>query len=489
MPRASLEQQIEHAIRERRIRDARTLIPTFLREKQHSPTACVRASEFYRRISEHTLALRVLRAEASPSGVDFDPDEAEVQLQLARVLNLLGASGYALRILSRTSKEARKKFPQATGGILLSNYRYAEALQIYAPTDRIPAHQLTYQDSLKLISLADCLAGIGKSQEAALCIEKVLASAKDPSLRGIACQAAGAYLLLSRSIKKAEKMLALAVQHFPRDDRTLDRGFLYKWLGALLCSKGRYAEAQARLKEAWQILYRPGLKPESWLEVLYWFGLCRFRLDKRFPHEWLRVLAFPGPSNRLHDWIKEEWGRELEISGLLDPVRARSKPGKSHYDLASVVFRQHARSGVRHSLGLDRVDRFASFLILAGVGGMPQFRMYDALWPDEAFSLVQHQKRIEQVVLRGRAKELLIKSKNKHFWISPRAEVTCYWRYGTEKCGESFLNQRHQFTREEVQDFFGISRRSACSRCSEWVSKGWVAANKRGRRLFYRAMP
>lgn len=468
-----LLQEIETAIQNRRLDLVRRLVPAYLSEQKQSLPARLQASECYRRISDFPSALRVLHSELEPGNwQELDETAVQLQLQLARILNLLGASSYALRIVDRVPEKFRARFDNPVGGILVSNYRYRDALPYFAAGEKIPEAELSYAQRLRLISAADCHYGLGDSSRAHFLIERVLRLSKEGLIQGIAHQAQGAYHLMSGQLKKASEHLELSRAHFSPDDTTLDRGFLNKWLGALHVLEGRPDEARVELKEAWKILYRPGFKPEAWLEILYWQGLAEQRTSKKFPSAWARLLSYPGPGNRLQAKIREHG--EIPESFLFTLKKLVTRPSPEHLEPMQDLKTRTQGARVTRKLGLDLPERLLSLLIVAGPHGIPQYRTYEALWPDEIFSFSQHQKRVEQVILRLRKSKTQVAWENSHLTCREGQEVSCGWSAGPSVPGGGFLRGRVEFQRSEVERHFKLSRRSAAYLCEQWEERGLV---------------
>src|SRR5687768_13864468 len=108
---------IELMIQKRHLDGARKLIQGYLVQQNYSKSAQYVASEFYRRISDFNSALRVLRSEdeVKPRS-SLDSNEVRNQIQLARILNLLGASSYAVRIVERAPASTRSRHYAQLGG-------------------------------------------------------------------------------------------------------------------------------------------------------------------------------------------------------------------------------------------------------------------------------------------------------------------------------------------------------------------------------------
>lgn len=477
----SLE-EIEAAIQNRQVDRVRKWVPLYLAQSSHSDSARFQASEFYRRISDFSSALRVLHSEVKTSSWnELNENEVRLQLQLARILNLLGASQYAIRILSRCPGDLKNKVPYPTGGIYLSNYLYSEALPYFKSLESIKNSELSYLDRVRLVSLADCYSGLGNLALASELIESVLRLSPEPLLQGIANQAQTAYLITHGKTHAAAKHLEAAQKSFSPSDQTLDRGYLEKWIGAYLCLTGEHSRARKQLAHAWKILYRPGLKPETWLEVLFWQGCSEFLKTRKFPKDWVRILAYPGSPQELSRRIQTYASPPLKFRFSKPGTRARTR----HYDQSSDT----VSSAENTRLGFGLPDLLIVSLMVSDDAGIPQYRAYEALWPEETFSFQQLQKRMEQVTLRTRESGFKIQWRNLQLkLVRSRDRLRYDWSSQTFP-GHSFLICRDQFTRTEVEKHFKISERSAAYLCARWNREGAIRkSEKRGKLTSYQVL-
>lgn len=494
--------RIESAIQGRAHEEAHRLIQVFLRAEKNAPEARLAASEYYRRLSDYGKALRALKLDIPPSGWkelgEKGSDSAsgtsiEIQLQAVRILNLLGASSYALQIIEKLPRKSRLRNGLRIAPVLMANYRYDEALTYLDPLFHLADTELDYPRRLKLLSLSDCYCGLGRFAEARSVVDRILAHTREPLLEAIARQAYGSYCVLEGRINDGGKALLKSEELFEASDLTPDHGYLLKWLGAYYSLSGRFEKAGRYLSRAWNILYRPGFKPEAWLDVLYWIGLLKLRGDKAqaAPEEWLRILSFPGPGNPLSERMKKEI--EIPKSVVLSREVAPAKTGHVHFDLRSdvkTVERESAEEGAtrtRHELGLSVSDRLHALLICSGPYGVPQFRAYECLWPDSVLAFHQHQKRIEQAVLALRRGNTEVSWKDFHLKLGEEDRSTCLWSSRAPVPGLVFLETQREFRRSDVERFFCISMRSANEILQQWGKSGLVAAEGKGPSRRYRS--
>lgn len=481
-------EHIESAVQCRDVKVAKELISRFLRQEKNSDLARYLASEYFRRLSDFGAALRVLPPECEINYFEKLTDgQLQNQLQLVRILNLLGASARALKILSSIPNHIKKKQSQQVTGVLVSNYWYQDAIPWSQAIESKSDEQLTYSERMQLISLADCYFGSSDIRRAQELLKRIIRISSEPAILGVALRSLGAHYILSLDLKNAETSLIKAAEISPSADQSNDRGLLEKWIGALECLKGNISSANDRLSRAWGILFRPGTKPEVWLEACFWRGLCKFKEDRsRLPYEWARLSAYPSSSNRMVQMISQF--TQLPSQLIFGHTDILSEPANLHIDLAAdVLSLRDMRGKCQWQLGVNTAQRLLHFLTIAGDYGLPQYRAYEALWPDEPFSFGQHQKRIEQLVIQLRRKGVPLTWANTHLTLGPGLKHThsTLWAKAEKFRGEPFLEGRSEFVRTDVEAFFGISKRTAGYLVEEWMVEKIVCQSGLGKALKY----
>ncbi len=451
---------------------AKKRILQYLSLEQYHPDACLKASEFYRRLSDPRSALKVIGEES----LSLPP----MRLQFSRILNGLGGSQSALRILRSISSDQIAKNPAPVVEIFLSNYQYRDAWN-WVKDQRLESGA-SYSERLRLITKVDVLSGLNRKDEALDLLEQILSASREPLIVGILLQVKGAILLEQEKIKQSGEILLQAHSYFSDSDQTLDRGYLDKWLAAYFIQNRDFENAKNSLARAWKILYRPGIKPETWLEVLYWRGLLAFTQEKRFPEEWARILAYPQlKESRVLGWIREKI--EAPKSFHLSTQSIGEASLKNHLDLESEV--RHRPKFMQ--LGFNLTEKMIAQLVIGGDYGVPLLRMCETLWPDELYSYQANIKRIEQIIARARSDEKFkIHWSGLHLTAGQNPSFSVHWVRTPLVKGASFLNRTPEFTRREVEAHFGLSARRALNVCEDWRKNGMIslAGNSKNARYF-----
>lgn len=368
---------IQMAVRRRHFHRARRLIAEFMGSREGSPESPITAARCLLQSSDPLSALMVLeeaRAGRSLGGIGA-ADRAfstRATLQLARTLNLAGSSAHSLRILDSLTHPELAADPDATVEIFNTNALHGRSIAFLKEPATMRGLELA--DRLRLLRLAEAWFETGRKAGAIALLRELIAHTPERIPRAIAHRALGSLLIREERLFEAETALETSEALFGNEGSPADRGQLDLWQGALLIGNGYLSRARARLRRAWKSLYRPGLKPEDWLEVLYFQGLLAFRDAGRFPEQWYRIVRYPGATRSpIVSWIEETAG----LSGLviLDGGRVGHWPSP---------------------------EGLAALLMSAGSPGIPLLRACETLWPDEPFSLDSSVRRMEQLIQQCR---------------------------------------------------------------------------------------
>ena len=474
----TLETKIDSLIREGEATKAHCLISRLLKLAEYSPESRLSASEFLRRISRHEEALRILRTEIK---VAYNSKLSEIELriyvQTLRLLNSLGASEFALKAIAQYPKDIQLKFSATFSEIYLSNYYYEEAYELLMGLEKQDFKKLTYPERLKVVSIIDCWNGSERFQDSIKLIEKLLEHSPEPVLQGILHQVMSTSQIGIGNPRKALTHLKQAEQKFEKDQSTFDSAFVSKWYGIAYTKLKEYDLAISYFSKAWKVLYRPGYKPEGWLELLYYVGLARFEKNKKISQEWRRLLAYPGPNRRFIDQITKVIIPQTEFYFTLES--STQKKELPLIDLASDTSLRKSGQKEQYSIGLNATDHVHYWLLVAGKYGIPYYRFFDILWESETFSCTQFQKRFEQILIRLRRDKITVEMDQHHLHLQ-KTSIYAFWNGAKSIRGKPFLELHINFERKDVEKFFDISPRSALSMCQEWLEKGLVIKTKSG---------
>lgn len=450
--------KIKSAVHLRDLPKVNRLIPIYLKAHSKSPEALYEASEFFRKISDYKNALRMLPKERSISKITKGIDAfTRLELQQARLLNILGASHYAIRVIDKLRSEKRAKSKVEIVEIYQCNYRYQEVVDFLGEDYPMPESEPWHQDWVLHFYLANCLNGLKKHDLAIERVRQIRRLSQSGLIQGITFHFEGKFVLSTGDAEKALAVLLEAKHFFAADDRTVDSANLSMSLGQCYLKLGELKKAEQELNRAFEAYYAPSFRPEDWLEVSLF-------LEQANSHNEVapRVCAAFGsdyPALWRTGTAYQETADQIFSVSEMRTVRA-----KRHIDRASDTFWEASRP----RLGLGLVDELISTLIYFGKYGAAQFRLYEMLWPNEPFSFDQHQKRLEHLVGRARAQgfeieweDFNLRLVSENISVSGRPEKVIR--------GKSFLQEKPVFTRRDVEKYFSISPSSAKKICREWV--------------------
>jgi len=475
-------EQIESSLREKHYSNMGELITKYLKSEKYSPHARLQASEFYRRISEFSQGLELLHWQnESFHWQRLDDQEIRVRLQSIRLLNLLGASSFAIRMLDTIDHQTQQKYYEIIAPIYLSNNRDAEANRLYLFLESIPDRQLDYHHRLRLINLADSYFGLEKYDHAIKLVKRLFSISNEPAILAILNEALGSYYLRTGEISKAATYQNKAQTFFKPEEKTGDYGFLLKWVGARLIYEKKFLEAEDYLNRSFSILYQKGRKPEAWLEVLYWRGFLAWKKNpKRLPDDWQILLRYPA----VEDQYRKRIGKWLKLPSKINSNSSPSPKITIHHHEEMVI------EGRKNTLGLTLPQKILSLLLAGGEWGVPFYRACDAIWGEDLYSFGLHYKRLDQGLGRLRKSGLVVEWKDMHLQLIPNGKSAQYGlvvNLEETQPGGLFFNKQNgiRFKREDVENYFSLSRNRAAVLCKKWVDEGRVSIKKEGRLVYY----
>jgi tetratricopeptide (TPR) repeat protein len=462
-------QQINEAIHRRDTKSVGLLIPKYLRSHKNSPESIYEASEFYRKITDHKNALRILPKERAKNNRSTLSDkEIKLELQLARLLNLFGASKYALRVVERIRNENRIESKIEMVEVYHCNYEYTKVTELLGADFPVPGKEPWHQDWLIYFYLSYALGETNQTELAIKIMEKIYSVSNSPLIQAMTLGFKGRYLMLAGEPKKALIVLLQAQKFYQENDQTADHAVLQTFLGECLLKLRKFSEATTELQKAFKIIFLPAIKPEEWIEIALLLETVPVNTNHTLAPRLMALYGSKYPPLRLAN------PKNLEsVNQIFSIAKIEITKRTKHIDRISDIF----WDGKKARIGLDLVDELIYNLIYAGEYGLPQFRLYELLWPEEHFSFDQHQKRLEQLVTRARARGYKIVWKDLHLRLLS-THVTASGRPQKVIPGYSFLISRKLFTRSEVERYFSISNTGAKNLCRDWIANAHVIFEK-----------
>jgi tetratricopeptide (TPR) repeat protein len=463
---------LEALVREReaaRFRDAAAAL--LKRHRRAHPDAVFVVCDGYRRLGLLEQAYHLVGLdEPLRRRVPTSEFEGRRVLWAARLLNLMGATEFALQLLEQVELVTFDDYRHA-GTIHLTQFDFSGGLKLFERMAKLDPDPGSYASRLARLGLADALSGLGEMDRAVEVARAVAASARGPEerlLRGIGLQAQGEYLARGGRVTRALPVLREAAGHFKPDDRSTDHAFLLKWLGFALAKSGKPEEGGPMLERAFGILNRNRFRPESWLDVIRLRAECGLASEE----ERKTMLSYPGLAPGFRAMLKGPGGEDAV---------SRGKAGL-RIDLARDEFWE----GLRPRSGVPIDLRALAFVALAGDWGISTVRLKSLLWPDEAYSFLQLDNRLRQLFHRlRRSRGVAIASLDGLARISRKDAARLRIASG-ELVPPSFLERHASFSREDVERHYCLSRTQAMARVTEWSARGWVSRAREGRAIRYK---
>lgn len=469
---------IENLIRRRQTKEAVASMRAYLDGRRSHIVVRTQVADWYRRLGYPLQALRVLNTEIERN-VSLNTPEGREQLTLCRILNSLGASRYAQRVLARIdTKHIPGDLCSVVGGIYLSNYRSSEALPLLERALE-PLAKDPYRLALAKISLADCFNSMQKPKAAIKITRAVLAAEPEPLLKFITQTALGEYLVSSGDAAAALAVLEAARDFVKPEDRSNDVALWHKWMGAACTLSGDRPRAKKHLDQAFARLYQPRSKPEGWLEVLYWQGHLNKERNKTLPHEWLSFLAYPAARGQTFQKLVPLLGEDcvvIERHQFRNMDYATFSPGNQNFiDAVSNVSNVSRNRTDTTQLDTTLVTQLITLLSRAGTYGLPLFRLLEELWPHELFAFDALELRLKNLLVQARRQGFRIKLVKGHVSLTPdRSSPQVVYHPGGSCTGLGFLlsKQSSGFTRRDVEAAFAIKRSQAANLIAIWCENG-----------------
>lgn len=423
----------------------------------------------YRRLGYPSRAVKIL-AMAMQKRALFGPAEKQ-KLRVAHleVVNLLGASHYASRLAAQLSTAllpARQRYQMAN--IHLANYAHEAALELL---NGLTATDFSdYEWQFLCVAKADCWAGLGQWKEAEKIIDPLTQSPHE-LIASIAKTAQGEYLV--RQGKYQPALDVFLTIKFSAADVSVDRAIYYKWRALAEFYCGQDQAAKAHLKIAETFFDDSNQKPEALLDLYYWRGRFQQSQTKRFPAVWKLALAYPAEFFFYRSHIAQESGEQYLsiLDGKIMLGKSRKLPSAAVYvDESS----DYCVVGERRWLGIPKKYSLLAKLVRAGSLGVQLWRLMDTLWPGD---LSQHdllEKRLADLIEHLRGEGFEIEWRGQRLYCENLVGIGVCVGLGDSYIGQSFLLSHGEFSRQELENFYGVSRSRAGEIIALWREQGRI---------------
>ena len=454
--------RIEALVRERRTLLATNAINVYLKTSKYTLMAMIQGCDWFRRLGKFWEAYRVIAPdEYRLRTAKLDRTMSRQYLWTARMLNLLGASGYALEMAEMIKDLKAPEDAVILANIYLSNFETVKAHSIFS---KIPTEERSYSSKFAQIGSADALAGVGKMKEALILIRSIPTADDEALLKGILFQAEGEYLARAQKYERALVALEKARPYFQSDDQTVDYAFLLKWIATSYAGLGKKTEATRIFNEAISILKKPKHRPESWLDCYYWMD----RFEILSPARKKILFSYPG--------LNESFLKRLERPA---EFQLGSKTAEFWISEPSQEWRHREQIYSQ----ISKEIHLLSLVARAGEEGVSIFRILPILWPGD-FAIHLHTHRLNQL-----KRQLLMKYKIK---IHAQEQVLRLSDADLKRVSVEVWNRdarpsvfeaSQQISLTAIQKHYGIKRTKSYHLVREWENREWVTLRKIGREV------
>lgn len=459
------KKQIEGLVRDRKTVTAQSAIQRWLRSRPDLDSK-IQACDWWRRLGDLNRAYRIVAPkEFKLKKASLSVSEIKQYLWCARILNLMGASHYALQIVHQISiARARSQGAdecRVLGNIFLSNCDFKNAYDCFMAAEEVEQNPAAYAARLGRIGLCDALAGLAKYDRALRELKKIEARSDEKLLQGIILQAEGEYLARNRNYKAALEVCERAIQYFSKDDPSPDYAFMLKWIGIAKIASGSKTEGVDLLNQSLRALKKPSRRPEMWIDCIYWKEV----MGVASPEERETLRRYPGqPDFYLSRYSQIPTEDESKGKSLI-----RIYPRRGEWSWKAEV-----KSYIPKEIEL------ASWIKLSHPHGLPLYRAFTLLWPDEINSFLQLEDRIHQLLKRLRevyALQVSVDDKNLFLAETSAREIMV----NSEAATPLVFSQSLRVRRSDIAEFYRLGSTQVHHLIRRWIDGGSVRALKQGR--------
>lgn len=462
---APLIQNIEKLVAARHTTKARAQIAELLRRSNANDSSFFLACDWYRRLGLFSEGLRLILQKGQ--GVKLRPANSvdrQKLIWLARFLNSLGASEFAVQVLEKVELHSAQEF-QYAAGIALADFNHEKAHFYYSKMLEFDSDPKSDRVQIALLGLADALAGQGRHAEAIAMAEKYFPFVAAPTVKGIYHQALGEYFARAGQFAKAKKQLEQAAPYFSAHDETPDHAIYKKWLGFTLAKTGQLKHGEKLLKEAMAMIRNLSIRDEAWLDIVRLKNeLCIASATEK------RHLAFfPG--------IKKGLARSAEHECTIGPTKAKLAV---EWDCGEFLWKKN------RYLEAPKEIRLLAMLRIAQESGLPLYRALSLLWPEEFFSLPSLEQRLQQLLKRLRREYRcdVFQREGRLFLGEGDWDNVCVV-LGKQHSKPSFLEKHPSFMMKHLLAYYAIGSTQMAKYVRLWIEKGWVRSEGKGKATQY----
>lgn len=468
--RSRIIETIESLVQSRELEKANIAIQDFIDNSLNTYDTLFLCCEWYRRLGEFQKGLQLINPGRSLKRVcSTDSTEGKRHLWTARFLNLMGASNFALNILNNLTSFSTEDC-LTIGNIYTTNGRPADGIHYLGQILKNDPQLSTYAHRMGAISYADCLMDLNRADEAFAVLERVESASKEPLITSICLQARGEYNARLGNFEMALKYLEQSLKRIPQSDRTVDYGFVQKWLGYTYAKLGFEKQAKHAFKEALMTLKKPHYRPIVWMEV---YALMA-QTDLLESNDRKLFETYPE---------RPQGQRAFASTIILNSDAAI----KIHFD-----HDEYEMDGNRF-LGIPLEIKLLGLMRLCGSWGLSLETAKSILWPDQTYSYPQLSDRIQKLLRR--IKTLYkIKITYGNFLLTleeeslDRIQVNATLPFQSIELKPSFLERAVPFSSKDLGQYYRLGPTQRWKNLASWVDRGWISPQGRHPRISYKIL-
>lgn len=282
--------QAHQAILRGDFKSAQEIVSTLINKKGLSIQQKLKLSHELQWLGMPVQAMKVLGKIAAPADFHLlSPEEFCLQVRAIYMLNFLGATYVARRLLEKTTDHLDQNNIDLSGYhfsletykafIFYESARYHEALALFekiVSKSKEPATKIYLE-----LHLVACLEACGQSDKAKdLALKNIsVLKPENDALKAMFLQNLARIYILEGDLVKGQNYIDEAAAIFGMEKRNKDQAYVFIWQGVIKGKNGEKEESKRLLDIAWDVLHHPLSQPQSQLTVLYWMEKNETKLD------------------------------------------------------------------------------------------------------------------------------------------------------------------------------------------------------------------
>ena len=470
----SKKNAIEAAVANRKIGTARKLIPKWLKENGKSLDNKIVVCNWFRRLGLFRDAYLVV----SPKSWNLvkasrEPETARQLLWTARIMSILGATDYAVRIVDRLTFSTPYELyilSEIYGhiGEYEKSAHFSKKALALLP-DKPGNIRVAYST---LGGMAEALAALGKYDEAIKIMSKIKIYADMPEFEvwhEYKLNALGRVYAKAGKFTEARKSFEGATGVTKIDERSFMAAMYCQWLGYAEGALGNIEKSKGLFKNAYEIFHLSGIRAEEWLECIYLEHL----LGQADAPKQLALFSYPNPhlfrifrnTHRFSDGVSV-WSANSRL--MIFPERD-----------------EWIEDG-QYKIGLSLELKLLAWLRASGEAGISIERLKPMLWPNEMSSFLQLDRRISQLLHRlKKTMQIVTKVESNIIRIIDGCEKQVSVEILHKPALPRFYEKNPTFEISDFAKYYDLSYTPAFFRLKRDVESGILTSKKQGKKNLF----